>query len=143
MSARAITLAAILLAAPCAAQDSNADVRTVADAFDNAQYRRDRVALEAMIAPDYLAVFGSGRIVGRSEFIAGYTAPDVTFEPFEITDRLFLRIAPDAAVVGGEGRIRGTEKGQKFAEHFRFSDTFAKRDGKWVVVFTQVTPLAK
>jgi len=143
MKLRVAAVALSVIATPCAAQDSNADIRAVADAFDMAQFHRDRAALEAMIAPDYLAVFGSGRIVGRTEFIGGFTGPDVTFEPFEITDRLFLRIAPDAAVVGGEGRIRGTEKGQRFSEHFRFSDTFAKRDGKWVVVYTQVTPLGK
>jgi ketosteroid isomerase-like protein len=132
-----------LFAAPVAAQDTNADIRAVADAFDAAQFHRDKAALEAMIAPDYLAVFGSGRVVGRAEFIDGFTAPGITFAPFEISDRLFVRIAPDAAVVGGEGRIKGVENGKPFAEHFRFSDIFARRDGKWVVVFTQVTPLPK
>ena len=106
MILRAAAIAISLIAAPCAAQDGNADIRAVADAFDMAQFHRDKAALEAMIAPDYLAVFGSGRIVGRTEFIGGFTGPDMTFEPFEITDRLFLRIAPDAAVVGGEGRRR-------------------------------------
>ena len=134
---------ALLLAAPAYAQDTNADIRAVADAFDAAQFHRDKAALEAMLAPDFLVVLGSGRVVGRSEFITGFTSPDVTFQPFEINDRLFLRIAPDAAVVGGEGRIKGVENGKPFAEHFRFSDTFAKRDGKWVAVFTQVTPLPK
>jgi ketosteroid isomerase-like protein len=140
---KALLPLALLLVAPAAAQDSNADIRAVADAFDAAQFHRDKAALEALIAPDYLAVFGSGRVVGRTEFIAGFTGPGVTFAPFEISDRLFLRIAPDAAVAGGEGRIKGNENGKPFAEHFRFSDVFAKRDGKWVAVFTQVTPLPK
>ena len=60
-----------------------------------------------------------------------------------VLDPLFLRIAPDAAIVGGEGSIKGLEDGKPFSEHFRYSDTFAKRDGQWVVVYTQVTGLPR
>ena len=107
---------------------ANAEIRAVADAFDMAQQHRDRAALDAMLAPDFLIVHGSGKVGGRADFIAGFTAPGVTLNPFVITDRLFSRISPDVAVVGGDGRISGSENGKPFAEHFRFSDTFVRRD---------------
>lgn len=133
---------AALLAVPAAAQaDDNQAVRATAQAFDDAQQRGDRAVLERMLAPDFLLVRGSGRVGDRRDFIAGFTDPASKLEPFQITDRLFLRIGPDTAIVGGEARVRGTEGGKPFVEHFRYADTFVRRAGQWVVVYTQVTPL--
>ena len=137
----ALLLALAATDAPAQDVNDNADVRVTAQAFDDAQAHKDGAALERLLAPDFLLVRGSGRIGDRRDFIQGFTDPTVTFEPFTVTDRLFLRIAPDAAIVGGEAWVRGREKGKPFAEHFRFSDTFVRRDGRWLAVYTQVTPL--
>ena len=136
-------LAAFLLAPIAAAQapDGNAEIRAAAQAFDDAQHRGDRAALERMLAPDFLFVRGSGRIGNAKDFIDGFTDPRSKLEPFTITDRLFLRVSPNVAIVGGEAWVKGTEEGKPFTRHFRYSDTFAKRDGRWVVVYTQVTGL--
>ena len=141
-----LVLAALMLAAmpaPAQAPGDTAEIRAAAHAFDAAQQHGDRAALERLLAPDFLFVRGSGRVGDRRDFIAGFTAPNVKFDPFTILDPLFLRIAPDAAIVGGEGWIKGVEDGKPFAEHFRYSDTFAKRDGQWLVVYTQVTALPR
>ena len=136
-------VAALLAVSPAIAQSpaTNAEIRAVADAFDAAQQHRDRAALDALLAPDFLIVYGSGKVGGRADFIAGFTGPGVTLDPFVITDRLFARVSPDVAIVGGDGRMSGTEGGKRFARHFRYSDTFVRRDGKWWAIFTQVTPL--
>jgi ketosteroid isomerase-like protein len=134
---------ALLLTTSALAQDAgeNAEIRAAAQAFDDAQLHGDRAVLERMLAPDFLLVRGSGRIGGKADFIAGFTDAKSYLEPFEITDRLFIRPSPDTAIVGGEARVRGTDNGKPLAEHFRYSDVFAKRNGQWVVVYTQVTPL--
>jgi len=94
-----------------------------------------------MLAPDFLLVHGSGRVGDKKEFIDGYTDPNTHLEPFEISDRLFIRPSADTAIVGGDAWVRGTDHGKPFKQHFRYSDMFAKRNGQWVVVYTQVTPL--
>ncbi len=119
----------------------NAEVAAAAQAFDDAQLRGDRTVLERMLAPDYLLVHGSGKIGDRKDFIDGFTDPNAHLEPFDITDRLFVRPTPDTAIVGGDARVHGTDHGKPFAQHFRYSDFLARRDGRWVVVYTQVTPL--
>ncbi|WP_116089668.1 nuclear transport factor 2 family protein [Sphingomonas crusticola] len=133
----------LTLGAPAVGQTpaENAEIRAAAQAFDDAQLHGDRAVLERMLAPDFLLVRGSGRIGGKADFIAGFTDPKSHLEPFEITDRLFIRPSADTAIVGGEARVRGTDNGKPFAEHFRYSDTFARRDERWIVVYTQVTPL--
>jgi ketosteroid isomerase-like protein len=142
MSMRALAVS-LLIAMPAAAQtpSDNAEVRAAAQAFDDAQLHGDRAVLERMLAPDYLLVRGSGRVGDKKDFIDGFTDPNAHLEPFEISDRLFIRPSPDTAIVGGEARVRGTDHGKPFKEHFRYSDTFAHRNGQWVVVYTQVTPL--
>ena len=135
--------AMLLIATSALGQNAaeNAEIRAAAQAFDDAQLKGDREVLERMLAPDFLLVRGSGRIGGKADFIAGFTDPKAHLEPFEITDRLFIRPSPDTAIVGGEARVRGTDNGKPLAEHFRYSDMFAKRNGQWIVVYTQVTPL--
>jgi len=136
-------LVAALAAFPAIAQapEGNAEIRAAAQRFDDAQVHGDSATLEALLAPDFLFVRGSGRVGDRRDFIAGFTDPRSKLEPFAISDRLFLRVSPDVAVVGGEAWVKGTEDGKPFAQHFRYSDTFARRNGHWVVVYTQVTGL--
>lgn len=142
MNIRAVALA-VLVAAPAAAQapSDNAEVRAAAQAFDDAQLRGDRAVLERMLAPDFLLVHGSGRIGDKKDFIDGFTDPNAHLDPFDIRDRLFLRPTADTAIVGGEAWVTGTDHGKAFKQHFRYSDYFAKRNGAWMVVYTQVTPL--
>ena len=142
MRAALLALSLVLPAAPMRAQvDDNAAVRAAAHAFDEAQRTGDRATLERMLAPDFLFVRASGRVGDRRDFIEGFTTPGQTLAPFEIVDPMFARVSPDVAIIGGEAWIHGTADGKPFAEHFRYSDTFARRGGQWVAVFTQVTPL--
>lgn len=137
----ALFAATLAIAAPVLAADDNAEVRAAAKAFDEAQLKGDRAALERFLAPDFLFVRASGRIGDRRDFIDGFTSATQKLEPFTIVDPLFIRASGDVAIVGGEAWIRGTDGGKPIAEHFRYSDTFAKREGRWVVVYTQVTAL--
>lgn len=142
MNARLIALI-LSIAAPAAAQTppDNAEIRAAAQAFDDAQLHGDREGLERMLAPDFLLVHGSGRIGDKKDFIDGFTDPNAHLDPFDIKDRLFIRPSADTAIVGGEAWVTGTDHGKPFKQHFRYADTFARRNGAWVVVYTQVTPL--
>ena len=126
-----------LLAA--AAPDDNAGPRAAQLAYEAAQAHGDQAALGRLLAPDFLFVRGSGRVGDRRAYLQGFAGSAVT--AFDVTDRLFLRAAPDVAIAGGEGRIAGTEAGRPFRNRFRFSDTLVRRDGRWVVVYAQVTGL--
>ncbi len=138
-----LALAALTVATAAAAQGSgNAEVRAAAHAFDVARQTGDRATLERMIAPDFLFVRASGRIGTKQDFIDGFTGPGQKLEPFRIEDPLFVRVSDDVAIVGGEAWVKGIDDGRPFAEHFRYADTFARREGRWTVVYVQVTGLA-
>ena len=143
MNAQHMIAIALLVTAPAAAQapSDSAEVRAAAQAFDDAQLHGDRAVLERMLASDYLLVHGSGRVGDKKDFIDGFTDPNTHLDPFDIKDRLLIRPTADTAVVGGDAWISGTDHGKAFKQHFRYSDMFAKRNGQWMVVYTQVTPL--
>ncbi|WP_129791421.1 nuclear transport factor 2 family protein [Sphingosinicella sp. CPCC 101087] len=137
----AAAAALVGLGMPAFAQSapSQEAMRELADRFDRAQLGKDLETLEAMVAEDLVFVGSDGRRQGRSEFIAGWMDPQVTFEPVTITDRYFLPLAPDVAVVGGEAVLRGTAGGQAFSSRIRFSDTFRRIAGEWKAVHIQAT----
>jgi hypothetical protein len=54
----------------------------------------------------------------------------LVLEPFAITNKTMVRLGPDTAIVGGEARMRGTRNGEPFAQHFFYSDTFLRNNGR-------------
>ena len=119
----------------------NAEIVAASHAFDDAQLHGDRALLERMLAPEYLIAHASGRVGDRREFIEGFAGPGHSLEPFTIIEPVFLRVSPDVAIVGGETTFKGTEDSKPFTDHFRYADTLVKRNGQWLVIYSQVTPL--
>ena len=60
-------------------------------------------------------------------------------DPFTIVRPTFVPLGRDAAIVGGETTLTGTDGGKRFSQHLRYADTFLRRDGRWQVVHVQVT----
>ncbi len=116
-------------------------VEAASHAFDDAQYRQDATLLDQMLPADFHIVHGSGEIGDKRDFIAGFTDPQVRFEPFEIRDRIVKMLGHDAALITAEGTIKGTKNGKPFVDRFRFVDTFRRRGSGWEVAYVQVTPL--
>jgi hypothetical protein len=141
-----LTIAALMMVctfAPMAsAQDDNrADVTRVADAFLDAQRAQSRADLEHLVAPDYQLVYGRGRVGGKHDVLATLLDPSLHITSIDVVNRTYIPLGRDAAIVGGEKTIRGTNGADPLLEHFRFADALVHRDGQWVVVYTQVTPL--
>lgn len=118
---------------------AQSDVKAAAASFDRAQQTGDRATLERMLADDMVFIRMSGVQAGKAQFVETFTTTTVVLEPFEITNKIFVPLSTEAAIVGGEARMRGTRDGQPLAQHFRYSDTFLRKNGEWKVVYVQVT----
>ncbi|SMF61243.1 nuclear transport factor 2 family protein [Allosphingosinicella indica] len=127
---------------PAAAPQADVSIETlrrIGDRFDAAQINKDAAALEVLVADDLVFVGSDGQRQDKRGFIAGYTDPDVTFDPIAIKDRVFIPLGPDAGLVGGDVVLSGTSDGQPFASRIRFADTFRRVDGEWRAVHIQST----
>jgi len=134
----ALLIAAMLLGSAANAADLPADLAKAVKDYDEAQIHGDKAELQRLVADDYTLVNSSGRIQSKAELIADYTAPGYKIEPFEIMQPV-EKVWSDGAVMGGVVDLRGTDGGKPFAVKLRFADIWAKRSGKWQVIYTHVS----
>jgi len=131
-------LAALLAAAAVAAAPLPADLAKAAHDYDQAQIRSDKAELERLLADDYVLQNSSGQVQDKATFIADSVAPGFKIEPFKIEEPV-EKVMGDVALLGGVATLKGTSEGQPFTARLRFMDVWAKRGGRWQVVFTQAT----
>jgi len=118
------------------------DLARAATAYDQAQIHNDGPALQRLLADDYVLANGGGQISTKAEFIRDSTAPGFSLQPY-VVEHAVNRVWADGAVLSGEVVLRGTDGGKPFAGHLRFADVWARRNGQWRVIFTEVTRLPK
>jgi ketosteroid isomerase-like protein len=120
-----------------------ADLAKAVKEYDEAQIHGDRAELERLVADDYTLLNSSDKIQGKAGLIADYTAAGFSIEPFEILEPV-EKVWSDGAVMGGLVHLKGKDGGKPFQVTLRFSDIWAKRDGRWQVIYTHVSrPPAK
>ena len=135
--------AALLFAAAAWSAEIPADLAKSVKDYDEAQVHGNRAELERLVADDYTLVNSSGRIQTKAELIADYTAPGYKIEPFTVLEPV-EKVWSDGAVMGGVATLRGVDGGKPFSVTLRFADIWAKRSGKWQVIYTHVSrPPAK
>lgn len=135
-----IVLAISLSAATtCPAQyhDLDPSLAAAAKEYDRAQMQADRAALEKIVADDYMIMRGNGTIGGKKLLIEVVAGEGMKNDPYTI-EKPFQRIYGDVALLGGWVHLTGTDHGKPWVQNARFADTWAKRNGKWQVVFTSV-----
>ena len=113
------------------------DLAEAATAYDLAQFKADRKELERVLADDYTLAGTSGKNQTKAEFIAEQTAPGNQTISVDIHDQV-SKVWGDGAVLAGLVDARGESHGKTFTFRGRFVDVWAKRNGRWQVVFTQI-----
>jgi hypothetical protein len=140
-------LMAAMLAAPAMASTQHSDplpsdLAKAAAAYDRAQIDNDGPALQRLLADDYTLVNGGAAIYSKAAFIRDSTAPGFSLRPY-VVEHAINKVWRDGAVLSGEVTLHGTDGGKPFTGHTRFADVWAKRGGRWQVVFTEVTRFPK
>lgn len=137
-------IAALLAAASLAGAPVSlpADLAKAAHAYDAAQVKSDRAELERLIAPDYVLHNSQGKVQDKTSFIADQIAPGYKLDPFVIEEKV-EKLMGNSAILGGVAQAKGTSGGEPYDVRLRFIDVWEKRDGRWVVVFSQATRAPK
>jgi ketosteroid isomerase-like protein len=133
-----LLIAALVLCAASNAAEIPADLAKAVKDYDEAQVHGNKSELQRLVADDYTLVNSTGRIQSKAELIADYTAPGYKIEPFKILEPV-EKVWSDGAVMGGLVHLRGIDGGKPFAITLRFADIWAKRNGRWQVVYTHVS----
>lgn len=115
-----------------------ADLAKAAADYDRAQIKGDGAELNRLLADDYVLVNGGCEIFTKAQFIADSVKPGSRVDPY-VVEHPTERVWADGAVLAGEVHGGGLDGGKPFRSHSRFADIWRKRDGRWQVVFTEVT----
>ena len=131
-------LAMLWFATTAFAADVPPDLRTAVEDYDHAQVKADGVELRRLVADDYVLINSNGQVQNKAQLIADYLDPNYKIEPYQVLEPV-EKVWNDGAVMGGLVHLKGTSGGKPFAVTLRFADIWAKRNGKWQVIYTHVS----
>jgi ketosteroid isomerase-like protein len=139
-----------LLALACAtaalisAQEDDATARSqvlaLEKAWNQAYKARDTTALAAILDNSLVLVEDDGSLKTKSEFLASvksYSANQEQVAPESLTVRVFGATAIAIGVIA----VKETHGGKTVVHRERFIDTWINRNGSWICIATDATPM--
>jgi uncharacterized protein (TIGR02246 family) len=106
----------------------------------NAVAKKDTKAFTELVAPNAVIAEKGKLEVAQREGLAAHV-DDVNIESFKLLDPKVVQVTDDVAILSFNTDVNATENGKKLPARNHVSTTFAKRDGKWLVVYTTSYPL--
>jgi hypothetical protein len=110
-------------------------------AFESALARNDAAGFDARIASDWVIIEGGGTVIDRASFLATIRSGALVHDAVRFDER-DLRLFGRAAIWTARARGSGRYNGAAFDFDERSTDMWIYRDGRWVCVLTQLTPIA-
>lgn len=103
----------------------------------------DSDVVDSLVADNYIGVTATGRSVNKAALLAELKKDKNSYESTKNTS-MEVRAHGDAAVVVGTTRQTGTDAtGKAFTYYYRWTDTWALRDGQWLCVASQSIQVPK
>jgi hypothetical protein len=113
------------------------DLAAAATAYDIAQLKFDRAGIERYLADDYTLADSIGRNRNKAESIADAVVPGNRTTYVAISQQV-RKAWPGGAVLGGMVDAKGIDHGKPYTMRARFVDVWARRGGRWQVIFIQI-----
>ncbi len=101
----------------------------------------DLDALEDMLDEDYVQIRPDGSVIGKQEALKSYRSGKRRWDHAD-SDQYKVTVLGDAAILVGRWIGRGVNDGEPFDYTARFMAFYTKRDGQWLIVADQSTPLS-
>ncbi|MGH8106654.1 MAG: nuclear transport factor 2 family protein [Arenimonas sp.] len=111
-------------------------------AMQRAVVDRDPVAFGSFLTDDYVLVVSSSKMYSKAEVVADITNPDTNFTLNE-SSNLHIRVHEDTAMVIADLHQVFVRDGKPFDYWVRFTDTWIKKNGKWLCWSGHATLLKK
>jgi ketosteroid isomerase-like protein len=102
----------------------------------------DRKTVDSILASDWSVIDLTGHVLTRTQVMQELGSGDRRIESGSVDD-LNVRMFGEIAIVTGRSVLTGTYKGKRASVTQRFTDVFARRDGRWQVVASQGTQVAQ
>jgi ketosteroid isomerase-like protein len=108
------------------------------NAWNRALEFRDTKAVDSLLDTAAVFIDGKGRLRTKAEVLADVKAARVAQT---VSEKMTVQLHGGVALVTGVVRTRGEEGGKPFVLRNRYIDTWIRKDGKWVCIASQETPM--
>jgi uncharacterized protein (TIGR02246 family) len=113
--------------------DDAEEIRRLDKEITVATWTGDAVWFEKNMADDFVLITASGSMRTKRDLIRQLSTPGLKMEPYEASE-VQIRMYGETAVVTGRILQRYVLGGVRYANDLRYTDTYAKRGGKWMMV---------
>lgn len=140
----ALLAPASLVARPQNEDESGTRTKILAleNAWNNAEKAGNAVALSLILDDAMVYIDEDGSLLTRSQFLehARQSAPRLLTL---VTDAMSVHVYGQTALVAGTYRVTGVIRGKPFQREGRFVDTWVLKNGSWLCVAAQATPVLR
>lgn len=105
---------------------------------DRALITADVAELSRIFADDYIQYDESGSASTKPEVIANLTSGKIRFISMVSTGQRIRMLRDDVAIVHGSEDDIVEQAGERFPVRYVYMDVVMKRDGKWMIVASQL-----
>lgn len=100
----------------------------------------DVKALDSILDDSIVLINDDGSMQTKKEFLASVKATNAQEQQVS-PEALKVRVHGDVAIATGVMRAQGKERGKDYVRPERFVDTWIRKNGNWVCVATDATPI--
>jgi len=120
--------------------DEEAAVRRVEAQIIAAEGRGDAGTFERLLSPDWTFVNPGGGVFDKARYLRLLRTDSLHAGSYTV-DSMSVRVYGSAAVVVYRSSVVGTFAGRDISSHRRRTTMLVKRDGQWLAVAQQSTPI--
>lgn len=135
-------LAAAIGYASVPQSDDATKILAMENLWNQMQLGHDVNAMQQLLDEDFVLTDYDGSVSNRAQFLASIKDPSVQLS-LEMSEGMKLHEHGSTVVVTGATREKGTQNGKPFAHNGRFTDTWIKKDGRWVCIASHLGVISK
>lgn len=125
-------------AAPTATGELPPDLAKAMRDYDQATFQNDIETYRGLVAADYILVNSDSSLENKEQSILPFSQPGFRIDP-HVNEQPLQIVWRDGAVLGGRLRLRWIQDGKHQTRLVQTAHVWAKLDGHWRLMYTQVT----
>ncbi len=111
-------------------------------AWNQAYKAKDTRALDAILDNEIVLINDDGSTQSKAEFLASVKSSNNNSQEQQVSpESMSVHVFGNTAIATGVFRAKGVEGGKSYVRRERFVDTWMYKNGNWVCVATNATPV--
>jgi hypothetical protein len=123
--------------------DAGSKIRTLETMWNRAELKGDVQALDLIFDISMIYIDEDGAMLTKAQFLNRVAKEGGSELQWLVTPTMNVNVYDDTAVVVGSYRVIGVLKGKPYERTGRFIDTWAFKNGAWLCVVAQATPILR